>query len=110
MATVTATSRPMKKPSLPSIQVGPHNTKAGPPSSSPSASVKRLPGQTTPQSITNGNSANVNGASRPNRRLHRLSTRVVTSENVPVDRKAMAKKFAEPYGKEECYVTSMITE
>jgi transcription factor SPT20 len=90
----------IKKPSVPLVQTNGNSVKQGQPSSSPSSATKRLPGQTqnaTPVSAT-PTSINANSASRPNRRLQRLSTRTGTTENLSADRRA-AKKYPEPWSK-----------
>lgn len=89
------TATKMKKPPM-QIQTNSATGKAGLPSSSPSSAVKRLPGsaqtQTTP--VTNGTT--INGIARPNRRLQRLTTRMSTSDNSIMEKKATWTP--EPYG------------
>lgn len=79
------------------IQTNATSTKAGPPSSSPSSAIKRLPGSAQTQSstpVTNG--PTTNNIARPNRRLQRLSTRMSTSDNLIMEKKATWAP--EPYG------------
>lgn len=86
MSKPTGTATKTKKPSV-SIQTN-ATSKAGPASSSPSSAAKRLPGSTQTQAVPATNGASTNGVARPNRRVQRLSTRMSTSDNATLEKKA----------------------
>lgn len=88
----TGTATKTKKPSV-TIQTGAN--KAGLPSSSPSSATKRLPGSAHAQQTPTTNGVQINGMARPGRRPPRATTRLSTSENLVVERKATIPP--EPY-------------
>ncbi|KAJ9616823.1 hypothetical protein H2200_000542 [Cladophialophora chaetospira] len=97
MAKPAGTATKMKKPPTPVVQTNMNGVKPTAPSASPSSARKSLPGQgQTPTSATSNN-ATVNGATRQNRRLQRLTTRNNSTAEGALEKRA-AKKYPEPYG------------